>query len=412
MIFADPNTAPASIVNSTLGQSFYFTSTRLSRTVTIAQHFGIWLILNAHNYCDWVNASYSCTEPEMSYTITNAEPKSLSFWQYNVTGPYLNVYSGLIYEPVNEPLVVGSVKCSPTCPNNNNLTLTYGSSGGNPIYIQRFYQDFINTIRNSVGDTSHYLVVENAEYDGDFPIVTDMANRTLLNRHWYYMYAYQSPTYSEFDYNGVGGAYEITQVNCSWSVTCAQAFADNATNYEKAAEARFHMVMINTEIGADFGPTVPPDSQATGSCSYSTSSLAFVQRMINNLTPNKIGFTLWTNAAWTELGTYGCLNNWGRQLTYPPPPMQTYLRTGPLSSPQEILGLQTPELYAASASLILALMPLLGISARRKLEHASRSSMLKLHESRNRESPGKPGGIQKSRTNCPLHPIFSGSKPF
>ncbi len=318
VIFADPNTSPASVVNSTLTPSFFFTPTRLNRTVAIAQHFGIWLILNTHNFCDWVNASYSCAEPEMKYTITNAEPKWLSFWRYNVTQPYMSVYSQLIYEPINEPLVVGTINCTPTCPNANNVTLPYGM-GGNPIYIQQPYQDFINMERSSVGDTSHYLVVENAEWDGDFPIVADSANRTLLNRHWYYMYGSQSPQYQNFDYNGPGGTYKIHLVSCTWSISCAQSYADNASSFELAAEARFHRVIINTEIGADYGGKSPPDALAIGSCSYSTSSLSFVQKIVDDLSStDQIGFTLWTNGDWSGLGVYGCINNWGSQVTIPP----------------------------------------------------------------------------------------------
>jgi len=318
VIFADPNTSPASIVNSSLTPSFYFTPTRLNRTVTIAQHFGVWLILNTHNFCDWVNASYSCREPEMGYRTTNAEARWLSFWRYNVTQPYLNAYPQLIYEPLNEPLVVGTVQCTPACPNPNNATIPYGM-GGDPIYIQQPYQDFINMERTAVGDSSHYLIVENAEWDGDFPMVTDSANRTLLNRHWYYMFDSQNPQYQQFDYNGPGGTYKIHLISCSWSVSCAQSYADNASSYESIAEARFNRVIINTEIGADYGHTSPPDSLATGSCSYSTSSLAFAQRIVNDLSgTNQIGLTLWTNGDWTGLGVYGCLNNWGNQVSIPP----------------------------------------------------------------------------------------------
>src|SRR6266516_3764577 len=48
VIFADPNTSPASTVDSELTPSFFFTPNRLNRTVAIAQHFGLWLILNTH----------------------------------------------------------------------------------------------------------------------------------------------------------------------------------------------------------------------------------------------------------------------------------------------------------------------------------------------------------------------------
>jgi len=318
VIFADPNTSPASTVDSELTPSFFFTPNRLNRTVAIAQHFGLWLILNTHNFCDWVNASYSCTEPEMKYTISNAEPKWLSFWRYNVTQPYMNVYSRLIYEPINEPLVVGTVRCTPTCPDPDNVTLSFGM-GGEPVYIQQSYQDFINMERASVGDASHYLVVENAEWDGDFPVVQDSANRTLLNRHWYYMYDSQSPQYQQADYNGPGGTYEINPIDCTWSVSCAQSYADNATSFELAAEARFHRLVINTEIGADYGNTSPPDALDTGTCSYSTSSLAFVQRIVDDMSgADRLGFTLWTNGDWTGLGVYGCINNWGNQVDVPP----------------------------------------------------------------------------------------------
>ncbi len=364
VIFADPNTASAATVNGTLGPSFYFTPTRLNRTVTLAAHFGLWLILNTHDFCDWVNASYSCTEVEMGYRIVNAEPKSLSFWQYNITQPYHNVYTKIIYEPFNEPLVVGTVKCTPTCPNSNNVTLTYGLAGANPVYIQKSYQDFINMVRNTVGDTSHYVVVENAEWDGDFPTVTDSANMTLYNRHWYYQYAYESPSYQEFDYNGAGGTYEIRSINCSWSVSCAQAYADNATSFEKAAEARFHKVMINTEIGADYGPTAPPDSQATGSCSYSTSSLAFVQRMINDIkATGQIGYTLWTNGAWTGNGVYGCLSTWGTQLTYSSP----MITPGKMSGDY---GLKLNEVYIFLTG-VLALLAVPWVRASRKKNRKS-----------------------------------------
>lgn len=189
VIFKNPETSGIEWPNKVA-----FNNTRLARATAIAQHFGIYMILNYHHDCDWVNSTYTCTDPETRLTVTDLQSKWLRFWEDNVTLPLKNSYERLVYEPLNEPLVSGTLK-------NGNL-LPYP---GTPAELADAYQRFINTVRNTVGDTEHYIVVSNANWDGDFPTVTDPQNKLLLSRHWYYFYntgSIYGPEPIAYDLNG------------------------------------------------------------------------------------------------------------------------------------------------------------------------------------------------------------------
>ncbi len=294
---------------------FNYTDSRLNRTFSLAQHFGIWLVLNEHENCDWANATTTCHQvfgsPLYNVTFTNVQGNWTSFWQNNVTRvAYNSGYSNFMYEPLNEPhssaptqVLVGGVWQTQHYP-------------GSPKNLVGAYENFISMIRNTVGDTTHFIIVSNAQSDGDFPVLTDPSGLLMLSRHFYMQYPrYIVPS-------GWGDSYKATSYS-GWNITYAQLFADNVTNYIRSAQTHFGWLVLSTESGADWlGGSVPPDAVLmTGPCRYANTTAAFIQRLVNDLSQSPaIGYQLWTNGNWTGSGVYGCLASWGKSVTYPTVP--------------------------------------------------------------------------------------------
>jgi len=301
---------------------FNYTDSRLSRTFSIAQHFSIWLVLNEHQSCDWANATTRCHQvfggPQYNVTFTNVQGNWTSFWQNNVTRvAYSSGYSNFIYEPLNEPhssaptqvLVAGVWQTQPY--------------PGKPQNLVGAYQNFINMIRNTVRDTTHFIIASNAANDGDLPTLTDSASLLMLTHHFYYQYNASCGTTAAHlvpSYTGPGNSF-LLLTYCGWSNTNAQLWADNVTSYMRTAQARFGWPVISTETGADYLSGSPPNATLAGSCKYAPPNLAFVQELINDFSQSPaIGYQLWTNGDWTGSGVYGCLAGWGKSVTYPTVP--------------------------------------------------------------------------------------------
>src|SRR6266704_7014137 len=75
----------------------------------VAEHFGTYVVPNYRQDCDWVNSTYTCSNPETGLTVTDTHSRWLSFWQ-SVVSSVKNGCSKVVYEPLNEPLVSGTIK--------------------------------------------------------------------------------------------------------------------------------------------------------------------------------------------------------------------------------------------------------------------------------------------------------------
>ena len=329
VLFYNPLTANKTMVGKGV-KSFNYTDARLGRTLSIAQHFGIWLVLNEHQNCDWANETSICYKNfgDTVYKFSNVQGNWTSFWQNNITRIALNSgYSNFMYEPLNEPIVSNQTingKVYDTKINGQNQTRP-----GNPQNLVIPYENFISLIRNTVGDTTHYIIASNAEWDGDFPSLTDPAGLVFLTHHFYYEYGNApkgctQPGHVVPGYNSTG-AY-VLSTYCGWSVSNAQLYADNVTSYFRTAQSRFGWPIISTEAGADFISNstagAPTDYVlAKGACKYASSTASFIQQLINDLSQSpSIGYQLWMNGDWggpKVSSIYGCLSWWGKSLTYP-----------------------------------------------------------------------------------------------
>ena len=340
----------------------------LNRTITIAKTLGIYIIVNMHSFCDWVNSTYTCSDPETHFVGSNVESQWLSFWNTSIVQRYKNYYDNIIWEPLNEPIVSATTK--------NGTALGFP---GNPLPLQGPYQDFITTVRSKQGD-KHWVIMSNAQWGGDFPVVSDPLNRILLNRHWYHFYndgggiydqtAYQYPNYDASD------KYQITRVNCSWSVNCAKAKGDDVNIYVRTAMARFGRPFVSTEVGAQWHDgTVqqPPDSLwNSGACTYAASTLAFVQKIASNFdgSPGRVGYTLWMNGH-RESGVNGCINVWGYQISsipaVPPPDFGLSTRASiiamsPSSSVAATITVTSLDGFSGTVSLSETVSPTAGLA--------------------------------------------------
>ena len=325
VLFYDPLDVNTTIANHGVS-GFIYTDARLSRTFSIAQHFGIWLVLNEHQNCDYANATVNCEQMfgGVEVNFTNVQPTWLSFWQNNVSRIALGSgYSNFAYEPLNEPHVSGQII--------NGQVQPYP---GNPVNLVSGYEAFINMIRNSVRDTTHFIIASNAEEDGDLPVLTDSSGLLMLTRHFYMQYPhYIVPS-------GFGSTYQATAYS-GWNTTYGQRFADNVTNYMRAAQTHFGWPVLTTESGADWlsGSTPPDAVLATTSCRYATTTAAFIQQLINDFSKAPaMGYQLWMNGDWDDYELHsilGCLSKWGASLTYPGVPSSfAHVTTSTQTSPE------------------------------------------------------------------------------
>jgi hypothetical protein len=246
------------------------------KVVAIAKTLDLWLIVDYHAYYD----SYQFTE------------QWISFWRDNIISKYKDAYEKLIWEPINEPVQEWN-------DGSNKLT---GRDAVNALANQ--YQQWIDMAR-SLGDT-HWIVVSAVCWWNPlpmvewFPQVNDPLNKTFLTMHFYYFYEYNKD---------------------KWSIEKAVAHADKLLKETiLPAIELYKKPFICTEMGAHYGTEIPPDVQYTGAAGYSTVTLAFVQRLINNfdnIIP-RVGYILWPAGDWSKAGLYGAMNVWGNLLTYKP----------------------------------------------------------------------------------------------
>jgi len=274
-----------------------------SRSLDIAIALDLWAVVDFHGYCDWLYVSGSlpnaCTNPDPdapgSFQNQNLRDSWVTWWRDNLVVPYKDRYTKILWEPLNEPIVSDAEGQWPP-----SATLLAPS-----------YQAWIDMARGA-GDT-HWIALSNANWDGDFPTVTDPLDRIVLDRHFYFFYDDFLNTGGYVKrYYDAGGNYVVTTPSCSaWGSACAEAYADDAYAFILKAEAKYGRPHLSLELGAqDNYGTPPPDHTGTGECATSPTSLAFLTRLVALYgTAPEHGYVLWPGGDWA--GQFGCMDSWG-----------------------------------------------------------------------------------------------------
>src|SRR5216117_2876582 len=321
-----------------------YSQTNAQRAVHIAQHYGFWIIIDYHGYSD-IFRNTSCW---------------LNYWKPIIQniGP---LYSQIIWEPENEPTT--SCNNSPS----SCLSAPCSSDSSCVTYLSSAYQQWINQAR-SLGDT-HWIVVQNlCSYscnlcpggDGScsaaidsYPSVTDSlgtpshGGKIFISLHSYMDYNYYS--------NSTG-----------WNNATADSVAQGYYQTVVAGVASTGWPALNMEGGTDplcypCTPS-PPDMILPGSAGYTTTSLHFIQTLVNlydNSSPQRINWVWWPAGDWTNTtssiyGAMDCASNpegWGCLLKTVPvtggtPPV---LSTSFIFTPNAPVVIETVK-FVASAS--------------------------------------------------------------
>ncbi len=252
-----------------------YNSASLTRSIAIAQHYNMWIIVDYHGYTDLdSNSGANCW---------------LSFWS-TVVQEFRNSYDMIVWEPLNEPTGIGD----------------------NVQYLGQQYQDWIDQAR-SLGDT-HWIVVQNicsygcglANMADGFPTVTDPADKVFISLHSYMSY----------------GEY-----SSSWDDATAESVAQGYYQAVLDGSSRTGWPVLNTEGGADeLCDNCAPDEVLTGSAGYTQTTMHFIQTLTSlydNNAPQRINWVWWTIGSWTDTPGAGLLGSiapdgWGSILQYAP----------------------------------------------------------------------------------------------
>src|SRR5436309_2318590 len=272
-----------------------YSQTNAQRAVQIAQHYGLWIIIDYHGYSD-IFRNTSCW---------------LNYWKPIIQniGP---LYSQIIWEPENEPTT--SCNNSPSsCP-----SAPCSSDSSCVTYLSSAYQQWINQAR-SLGDT-HWIVVQNlcsyscnlcpagagacpSAVDG-YPRVSDplgtlsQSGRIFISLH----------SYMDFNsyYDSVG-----------WNNTIAESVALAYYQTVVAGISKTGWPALNTEGGTDplcdHCSSTPPDTILGGSAGYTNVTLHFIQtltKLYDSNSPQRINWVWWPAGSWidTTSSVYGAMN--------------------------------------------------------------------------------------------------------
>ncbi len=253
-----------------------YNSARLERSIKLAGHFGLWIIVDYHGYNDTVTeTSTACW---------------LGFWKEAVS-QFENRYERIIWEPLNEPT---------------------GFGGNNVTYLSTVYQMWIDQAR-ALGDR-HWIIVQNLcsfgcsfsleHYAQGYPSVGDPLRRIFISLHSYMYY----PEYSS-----------------SWNNNTAEAVAQGYYWAVLNGSSATGWPVLNTEGGMDsHSGGLAPDQVLPGSAGYTVTTFHFLQTLINlydSYQPRTINWVLWPVGSWTDTpgaNVYGALadNGWGSLLTF------------------------------------------------------------------------------------------------
>src|SRR6267143_4016749 len=279
-----------------------YNATQLHRSIEIAAHYGLWIIVDYHGY-DELQTSTS--------TIC-----WLNFWG-GVLQQFTDSYDRIIWEPLNEP----------------NATLTSLS------IVSSVYQQWVNQAR-SLGD-DHWIVIENlcsyacglpiADYWKAYPTVNDSAGRLFISLHSYFEYRYH---YTEWS-NATADKYARTSLLNMLNGTESTGWP--ILNTEGGPGRPFGRLTNGTMITC-------PDLILNGSSGYCTTNFHFIQSMTtlldNQVTmlQSRLNWLWFPMADWSSTrgaGIYGSLSptgpGWGTILSYKtaPPPLNLTISATP-----------------------------------------------------------------------------------
>lgn len=221
------------------------------RTLALAQHYGLWVIGDDHEY----------------------DCPSTSFWQPVFQDTPQSTYPNLVWEPKNEP------HCS-----------TLAADDQSVIDLAR-----------GMGDTRWFVLGCDSDCSpggggsdlGSFPAVTDSQNHVFYDFHEYYFYSSHSG---------------------SWSISDAVAWADAKWAGVQDVINILHRPFLGTEWGAETGCSAcVPDQTVPGSAGYSPETLAYVSELAKLSHQAGVGYTIWNAGDWNDppAGTTGALDTFG-----------------------------------------------------------------------------------------------------
>ncbi len=247
-----------------------FNSNAWRRTLTIADHFGFYIVGDDHEYS--IISSW------------------LPFWRAVIQETPQAQYPNVLWEAQNEP-------------HDANLTVDF--------------QSFVNMDR-SLGDTRWIVLgcnndctptgASDAASLSAFPVVNDTINHVFYDFHEYYFY----PEHSS-----------------AWNVSAAVAFADAKFAGVQNVIKTLRRPFLGTEWGAETGcSSCAPDQTVPGSAGYAPETLAYLTEIVKLSRRASIGYTIWNAGDWNDrpAGKTGALDTFGQFLPLPngtviqPPP--------------------------------------------------------------------------------------------
>ncbi len=246
------------------------------RTLQLAQHFGLTVIGDDHEY-----------------TITSSW---LPFWKTVIQDTPEATYPNVLWEAQNEP---------------------HDSS------LASDFQAFVDQDRG-LGDTRWIVLGCNNDCSpsgggsdlSSFPVVTDPQDHVFYDFHEYFFYSAHSS---------------------QWNNQSAVAFADSKWAGVQDVINTLHRPFLGTEWGAETGcSTCAPDQAIPGSAGYAPETLAYVTELVKLSQQAGVGYTIWNAGDWNDppAGTTGALDTFGQFLPFPassPPGLTASFAAAPTS---------------------------------------------------------------------------------
>ena len=307
-------------LNHAVPQDFMgnYSAIQLARSITVAQYFNLWIVVDYHGYADFVNSTL--VDCWLNFWFG---PNSTLSGPTGVVGAFMNSYDRIVWEPLNEPSSLSFPLSNTTWCVHNRAECDDNETA----YMSMQYQSWLNRDRD-MGDT-HWVVVQNMcsftcnkdrdQYFLDYPTVNDTEHHVFASFHTYMNYglAILAPD---------GSAH-----SAYWNDTTADIFArdDYLTMVNETVNTRFGWPILNTEGGTSCGTvngtTCVRSTLAIvkGAAGYTAVSLHYIQELVNYEDKNspRFGSLLWPAAPWTSTvgaGVYGSigLGEWGNLITF------------------------------------------------------------------------------------------------
>jgi len=275
-----------------------YNASQLHRSIEIAAHYGLWIIVDYHG--------------NDNLQTDNGSSCWLNFWG-GVVQQFMGSYDRIIWEPLNEP----------------NATFTSLS------IVSFGYQRWVDQARN-LGD-NHWIVIENlcsfscglpvADSWKAYPTVTDPAGRLFISLHAYFEYRYHYTQWSNATADSYAREWVLDMLNgtknTGWPVL----------NTEGGPGRPFGRLANGTMVTC-------PDLILNGSSGYCATNFHFIQTMTtlldNQVTTlqSRLNWLWFPMADWSSTpgaGIYGSLSStgpgWGTILSYKAAPPLLKLTT-------------------------------------------------------------------------------------